>query len=229
MLDVGQVTIAIVPSAPVLVPELGAGVASELAELRAAVQCAVSSLPSRWLVIGVGPSDEQLGPDTLGTFCGYGVDVPVALGPDAGGPARQLPLCALLAGWLRGQANPQASVEVRVFADDLMVDVALARGRELRADLDGASVGVLVIADGAHTLSPTAPGGYEPDSIAVQQHWDDALATADVDALAALDGVLGRVAYQVLAGLTGPGATATELYRGAPYGVGYFVGSWVSR
>ena len=40
---------------------------------------------------------------------------------------------------------------------------------------------------------------------------------------------VGRVAYQVLAGLAGPGATATELYRGAPYGVGYFVGSWVSR
>lgn len=229
MLDVGPVNIAIVPSAPVMVPELGAGVVSELAELRMAVRSAVASLPSRWLVIGVDRRDAQLGPDAVGTFSGYGVDVPVTLGPDACGPARELPLCALLAGWLRGQDNPQGSVQVRVFADDLTADAALAHGRELRADLDGASVGVLVIADGASTLSPTAPGGYEPDSIAVQQHWDDALATADVGALAALDGVLGRVAYQVLAGLAGPGAKATELYRGAPYGVGYFVGSWVSR
>jgi hypothetical protein len=36
------------------------------------------------------------------------------------------------------------------------------------------------------------------------------------------------VAYQVLAGLTGsaPGS-AREMYRGAPYGVGYFVGEWL--
>jgi len=46
---------------------------------------------------------------------------------------------------------------------------------------------------------------------------------------------VGRVAYQVLAGLA-PGEssssyrrgarTAEELYRGAPYGVGYFAGVW---
>ncbi len=41
------------------------------------------------------------------------------------------------------------------------------------------------------------------------------------------DYVVGRVAYQVLAGLAGPGPRAAkELARGAPYGVGYFVGVW---
>ena len=41
------------------------------------------------------------------------------------------------------------------------------------------------------------------------------------------DGIVGRVAYEVLAGLVGPSAaSARELYRGAPYGVGYFVGVW---
>ncbi|OOK83893.1 conserved alanine rich domain protein [Mycobacterium kansasii] len=40
--------------------------------------------------------------------------------------------------------------------------------------------------------------------------------------------VLGRAAFQVLAGLTGAGPqSAKELYRGAPYGVGYFVGVWL--
>jgi len=39
--------------------------------------------------------------------------------------------------------------------------------------------------------------------------------------------IVGRVAYQVLAGLTERRpASATELMRGAPYGVGYFVGTW---
>ena len=39
--------------------------------------------------------------------------------------------------------------------------------------------------------------------------------------------IVGRVAYQVLAGLIEDGPrSAKELYRGAPYGVGYFVGTW---
>ncbi|EUA55492.1 hypothetical protein I550_3647 [Mycobacterium intracellulare 1956] len=39
--------------------------------------------------------------------------------------------------------------------------------------------------------------------------------------------ILGRVAFQVLAGLAEPGPrSAKELYRGAPYGVGYFAGAW---
>ncbi|HXL61932.1 MAG TPA: hypothetical protein VN959_14890, partial [Mycobacterium sp.] len=39
--------------------------------------------------------------------------------------------------------------------------------------------------------------------------------------------IVGRVAYQVLAGLVEPAPrSAKELYRGAPYGVGYFAGVW---
>jgi hypothetical protein len=62
----------------------------------------------------------------------------------------------------------------------------------------------------------------------VQLALDDALANGDVAALTRLPGqILGRVAFQVLAGLTGPGPrTAKELYRGAPYGVGYFAAVW---
>ena len=88
---------------------------------------------------------------------------------------------------------------------------------------------MLVVADGAHTLTPPAPGGYDPDSIPVQAALDDALAGGDAAALARLpDAVVGRVAYQVLAGLAGPAPrSAKELYRGAPYGVGYFAGVWL--
>lgn len=100
----------------------------------------------------------------------------------------------------------------------------------LRAEIDecGEPVGVLVVADGANTLTPSAPGGHDPDSVAVQTALDDALATGDTGALAGLPaGVIGRVAFAVLAGLAGNGpAAARELYRGAPYGVGYFVGVW---
>jgi len=100
----------------------------------------------------------------------------------------------------------------------------------LRAGIDEAvdPVGVLVVADGAHTLTPPAPGGYEPDSIPAQAVLDDALAAGDAAALTRLsDSIVGRIAYQVLAGLTEAPRSAKELYRGAPYGVGYFAGIWM--
>jgi hypothetical protein len=222
--------IAIVPSAPVMVPELAASAATELADLREAVFGAAASLPSRWIAVGVGPADTLVTSGQAGTFAGYGVDLRVALSPGAGDAPGELPLCALITGWVRGQVDPQARADVRVYSGDHGVDAALDRGRRLRAEIDEAAdaVGVLVVADGAHTLTPPAPGGYDPDSIPVQAALDDALAAGDAAALARLPHtVVGRVAYQVLAGLTEPAPrSAKELYRGAPYGVGYFAGVW---
>jgi hypothetical protein len=222
--------IAIVPSAPVMVPELAGAAAAELGDLREAVFGATASLPMRWIAMGVGRTDAVLGPETVGTFGGYGVDVRVALSPEAATAPDELPLSALIAGWVRAQVKPEARAEVRVYAEDHSVDVALDHGRRLRAEIDTATdpIGVLVVADGAHTLTAGAPGGYDPDSIPAQAALDDALAHGDAAALARLpDRVVGRVAYQVLAGLTGDAPrSAKELYRGAPYGVGYFVGVW---
>lgn len=222
--------IAVVPSAPVMVPELVGGAADELAELRAAVKCCVARLPDRWIAIGVGPDDRVITPPRVGTFAGYGVDVRVALSPDQGAAPAELPLCALVTGWVRGRYAPHASAEVRTFSAEHDADAALARGRRLRALIDEAdgAIGVLVVADGCHTLTPPAPGGYDPDSLPVQAALDDALAAGDAAALVRLPGpVTGRVAYQVLAGLTEPGPRdARQLYRGAPYGVGYFAGRW---
>jgi hypothetical protein len=222
--------IAIVPSAPVMVPELAASAAAELADLREAVFTAASALPQRWIAVGVGPADTVVGPPQTGTFAGYGLDLRVALSADAADAPGELPLCALVAGWVRGRVNPQARADVRVYSDDHGPDAAIDLGRRLRAEIDETDdpVGVLVVADGVHTLTPPAPGGYNPDSIPVQRALDDALASGDTAALARLPrAVVGRVAYEVLAGLAGqPPRSAKELYRGAPYGVGYFAGVW---
>jgi hypothetical protein len=222
--------IAIIPSAPVMVPELAGAAAAELTDLKGAVFAAAASLPMRWIAVGVGPTDAVIGPEIVGTFGGYGLDLRVALSPEAAGAPAELPLCALIAGWARAQVKPEARAEVRVYADDLEGDAAQHHGRRLRAEIDAATdpIGVLVVADGAHTLTAGAPGGYDPDSMPVQAALDDALAHGDAAALTRLpDGVVGRVAYQVLAGLTGVAPrSAKELYRGAPYGVGYFVGVW---
>jgi hypothetical protein len=221
--------IAIIPSTPVLVPELTGAAAAEIVDLTAAVLAAAALLPPRWIIVGAGPADDVLGPDSVGTFAGFGADVPVRLSPAASDPA-DLPLCALVGAWVRGQAQPGAGAEARVYRADHEAETALARGRQLRAEIDCSPdpVGVLVVADGANTLTPSAPGGYDPGNADAQLALDDALAGGDAAALNRLPAqILGRVAFQVLAGLTEPGPrTAKELYRGAPYGVGYFAGAW---
>jgi len=229
-------TIAIVPSAPVLVPELTGAAAAEVADLGAAVIAAAAVLPPRWIVVGAGRADDVLGPagpNSVGTFAGFGADVRVRLSPQSGDgaePPAELPLCALIAAWVRGQARPEASAQVRVYRGDHDRAAALSRGRQLRSEIDQAPdpIGVLVVADGVNTLTPSAPGGYDPSGADAQRVLDDALASGDVAALTRLpDEVKGRVAFQVLAGLTEPGPrSAKELYRGAPYGVGYFAGVW---
>lgn len=223
--------IALTPSAPILVPELAGAAAAEVAGLRDAALAAVAALPKRWIVIGVGPADRVIESDSAGSFAGYGVDVPVLLAPDAAATVIDLPLCALTAGWLRGQAVPNACAAVRVFAADHDADAALRFGRALRTEIDaiGEPIGVLVVADGANTLTPSAPGGYDPEALAVQETLDAALATGDGVALGRLpEQITGRVAYQVLAGLTEDETyVTTELARAAPFGVGYFVGIWI--
>ena len=213
-----------------MVPELAGAAAAELADLREAVFEAAATLPTRWIAVGIGPTDAVVGADRVGTFAGYGVDLPISLSPGTGRAPGELPLCALIAGWVRGQTTPSAIVEVRVFGDDHDVDAALRHGRQLRVEIDEAAdhIGVLIVADGAHTLTAAAPGGCDPESIPVQASLDDALATGDAAALAGLPGgIVGRVAYQVLAGLTEPQPrSAIQLYRGAPYGVGYWAGIW---
>ena len=221
--------IAIIPSAPVLVPELAGAAAAEVAELRAAMVAAAAVLPPRWIAVTAGAVDDVLGPDSVGTFAGFGADVRVRLSPRAAGQPIPMPVGALIAGWIRGQAQPDAQAQVRVYADDPSSTVAI--GRRLRAEIDeaGESTGVLVVADGANTLTPAAPGGHRPDDVDVQTALDDALSGGDVAVLTRLpEQVGGRAAFGVLAGLADPvPRSAKELYRSAPYGVGYFAGVWL--
>ncbi|MCV7099154.1 hypothetical protein H7I01_01800, partial [Mycobacterium palustre] len=114
------------------------------------VLAAAALLPPRWVAVGTGPADLVLDPDgprSSGTFAGFGVDVPVHLSPRAHDPV-EFPVCALLAAWVRGRAQPEASVQVRVYRSGHDADAALAIGRRLRVAIDRAPepVGVLVVA-----------------------------------------------------------------------------------
>ncbi len=241
---------ALVPSPPVLIPELCGGVADAAgaaetdprAVLRAAVLEAVRAFAAgtdRWTVIGVGPGDRTLGPQTVGTFRGFGADVRVGLSAAAVAAAERadadLPLAVLLGGWLRGQVAPDAVAEARIVPAEATPEHCLEIGAKLRAELDGdvAPHGVLVVADGAATLSVKAPGYLDERARPVQDRLDHALTTGDRAALRALDpglcaelALAGRPAYQVLAGLFRADPLVDTRYCDAPFGVGYHVSLW---
>lgn len=239
---------ALVPSPPVLVPQLGGAVArvpeaadDPVAALRAAALTAAGALAGvpRWLVIGAGPADQLLDDASIGTFRGYGADVRVALSDVRNGePDPELALPALVAGWLRGQVAPDAVASAHIVAADTAPDRCAEIGAELRATLDRTPepAGVLVVADGTATLTLKAPGYLDERAAEVQQELDTALSGGDRAALRTLDPALcaelvmaGRAAYQVLAGLFAADAADPDvetLYRDAPFGVGYHVSVW---
>ncbi|WP_078315719.1 hypothetical protein [Mycobacterium sp. D16Q16] len=219
-----DLSIAICPSTPLLVPELGGAAAHETADLREAAIAAVRSLPTRWIAIGAG--DGRYGGDVSGTFAGYGVDVRVSLSSRPAASV-ELPLPVLIAGWLRARVEA-AEVQVRLVG--VSGADGAACGRALRDEIEALPTppGVLVIADGANTLTDKAPGGYRPDAGAAQQGLVGALAHGDVAALCGLSDVItGGAVYRALAGLVGSDAVQARcLYQGSPYGVGYFAGTW---
>ncbi|MCQ4119436.1 hypothetical protein [Rhodococcus tibetensis] len=231
----------LVPSPPLLVPELAGAAAAETAALRDAVGVAakaLSALTSKWVVVGAGTTTVDVPSEAQGTYLGYGVDVRVALRPGtAGKPDPELPLAALTAGWIRGTWAPDAVVEARILAADLPVERCAEYGAALREflDRDGEPRGLMIVADGANTLTAKAPGAFDPRAEGVQARVNAALGSGDRDALLSLDpglcgelGLGGRVPWQVLAGVfdVSP-ASCRTLYSAAPYGVAYHVGEWL--
>lgn len=230
---------AFVPSPPLLVPELNGLAAAENDELRRAVLAVAQDLgeATEWIVVGTGDAAAEIRPTARGTFRGFGVDVAVALGPEATGePDPELPLAALVAGWIRDRVAPHVSVAVHILDVDTDPAACAKLGEAVREWLDAGTTprALLVVADGAATLTPKAPGAYDARSEAVESALGAALAAGDPAGLASLDAALcseirltGRAAWHVLAGaFPQDPSTATVTYSGAPYGVGYHVGAW---
>ena len=232
---------ALVPSPLILVPELNGASAGPTEPLRTAAVAAATrlgELAHQWTVIGVGAFEQTVAPDSIGTFAGFGADVRVGLSADAAGdPDPTMPIAALIAGWLRGQAAPAAVVDVRILAVDSSPIYCADLGAQLRAELDADDTphGLLIVADGATTLTAKAPGAFHPAAAAFQDALNRALDQGDCNVLAQLDpvvclelGAVGRPALQVLAAVFGDTTPhSTTLYQDAPYGVGYHVGLWM--
>lgn len=202
---------------------------------------ALAEAASQWTVLGVGGSEQFYDADTVGTFVGFGRDVTVSLGGPETGSARAdpgVPLAVLVAGWLRGAVAPHATARAHLVAAHGPAQRCAEIGAKLRAELDAVDEpqGVLVVADGAATLSQAAPGYFDTRAAETQARLDRALAAGDHAALLALDPdlcaelmVSGRAAYQALAGVFAGDPekpVVRERYRDAPFGVGYYAGLW---
>ncbi|TQF66234.1 hypothetical protein FK531_17015 [Rhodococcus spelaei] len=232
---------ALVSSPPLLIPALAGAAAAETADLREASLAAALALGERapdWTVIGVGPTESEVPADARGTFRGYGVDVRISMSAGVAAVADpDLPLAALIAGWLRAEASPWSSATAVIVAEDTSPVYCAELGARLRDTFDAESGprGLLVVADGANTLTAKAPGAFDDRAPQAQRELDHALDVGDLEYLRQLDpvacrdlGIAGRAAWQVLAGVFGDDAPRCDTYyRGAPYGVGYHVGMWL--
>ncbi|MFD9305680.1 hypothetical protein ACFWCB_24010 [Streptomyces sp. NPDC060048] len=232
------VAAAVCPAPPMLVPEVAAGAAAELADARTACSDALSVLAASRpdLLVVVGACDEERAGSypqgARGTFRGFGAGTEVTLGEGGEGP-RPLPAPLAVGAWLLGRAGwGAAPVEGLAVAGPLDTARCLAAGRELAAR--DARVALLVMGDGSACRSLKAPGYLDDRAAAFDAAAARALGAADVASLAALDAGLagelqaaGRAAWQVLAGAAeGAGLEGRLLYEDAPYGVGYFVAAW---
>ncbi|MCI2421867.1 hypothetical protein MOQ72_30970 [Saccharopolyspora sp. K220] len=228
--------VAVVPYPPLLVPALTVRADAETERLRGACLRAVSSLTdsaAEWVGVGVDQSGPaMLGPNTAGTFDGFGVDVRVTLGGTvASRPDPLLPLPALITGWLREQAGARVAT-VHLLAPDTPTDEC----QRLGATLAAKDVGLLVLADGTNRSDARSP--FPPDARArtLDERIRTALADAGLAGLRALEpelsaelGVAGRAALQVLPGVVAASGGTWRgelLYSATPFGVTYHVAIW---
>jgi len=219
---------AVVPNPPLLVPELVAGTDGDVTAVRAACLAVTTRLTraaTHWIAVGAGPAG-VLGPDAVGTFAGFGVDVVVRMSDAAAAvPDPGMPLSALVTGWLRAQTGAE-DVTVHLVPPDLTPDECFALGEQLAGTAD--PVGLLVAADGSHRHGDRAPGRPDDRAGPFDDAVHDALSNADPKALMALDpaladelGAAGRAPLQVLAGVLAQGEWASDVRLTIPFGVAY--------
>jgi hypothetical protein len=200
------------PHPPLVVPEVAAGAAGELAVLRAACDRAVRRLlatgPDRVVVVGAGPAAARWVDGDSGTFAGYGValDVPLGPGPALGPP--RMPLSATVGGWLlarAGYAGPRYAVTVpagvsdpelagwarSVESDGVDAGGVDAGGVDAGGVDAGGRLGLLVMGDGSARRSLAGPGYLDPRAEGFDAAVARALREGDPAGLRALDPLLG--------------------------------------
>lgn len=215
--------VAVVPSAPLVLPEITGPEAPDLTALRDAVAHAVAGLVT---AVGSGavPGDEPRGRVVVaaraeaGALSGMGVRLPEggAMSDATSGWAHELGRVLLSRAGFTGTV------------DDLVVPDASAGEAADRLHDGVDTVGLLVLADGSATRGPRAPAGDDPRGGEVDAGIADAITAGEVPdidpALAQALQVRGLPGFTAAATAARRGGLTWQvLYTDAPAGVGYVV------
>jgi len=199
-------------------------------------------------IVGSASTTRQYAHPLRASFRPWGADIDATLGdPDAarrsrshtGTGAEALPLSLAVGVWLVHRAAVAGRIRrptqwfAHTVAADASTDDCVALAADLPSEYPWA---LLVMGDGSACRGQKAPGYDDPRAEPFDKTVAQALATADVDALLALDPALaaelraaGRAPWRVLAAAARDGAPSWNgdlLYEAAPYGVAYFVATW---
>ena len=234
---------AFCPHPPVLVPALAGAAAAELAALRAACRESVvkiASLSDRLVLIGADQRTQVHSPSAVGTFAGLGVQLRAGLKGDGGASteppleAPSLPLSLTVGAELVEDAIGDAVPRVALSVAGDSVDEAAQLLTDLTA---GGRAGLVVLGDGSARRTTAAPGYLDDRAVGFDDRVADALRTGDAYALDDIDPV--AAAELLVAGAPAWRAAGRVLRNSrfdadlrayeAPFGVGYFVATWISR
>jgi hypothetical protein len=232
------VAVACVPQSPLLLSGLTGTPVAEVEDIREAMRAAVRTVigtgPDEVVVIGAAPATRRYPPDApspaarLAPWPGRR-PVPEVPGLPGGPGALPVPLAIGQAAagehdvpWiLQGVAGPTPAGQCRELGSAL----AARPGR----------TALLVVADGSARRGEKAPGYIDARAPGLDAHIGRALGTADPDALLGLDAglcaellVAGRAAWQVMAAAcAGTPWSARTIFAGDPFGVSYWVLTWL--
>lgn len=225
-------SVAFVPGAPLLVPEVGVGQSDDLDGWRAesvrAVRDALVGV-SRAVVVAGGDASRRVAGPALASMRGFGVDLEVGQpgGSEVGWQAG-------IGLWLLGEAGWSGPVSVVEVATGSESDASGA----IRAALgESGGSALVVVADGSAGRGPKAPGYIIEGSEEFDDHVVSALAGADAARLASLDLREGArvmaagapVWAAVGAGVGSESFGADVRQVGAPLGVSYAVAVWLPQ
>ncbi len=229
------VAAALCPAPPVLVSDISRAAAHELDDVRAACAAAIAELlrheECRLTVVAAGTTRTWSAQAPAGlASVGLPLDVPPLTGPAAGGP--RLPLALTVGRWLLAQAGHAGDDDTWCAVD---ADSAAALGRRIAASADRRTL--LVLGEGSSAIGPHAPLPQDDRAPEFDSSVTDLVRSGDLTALASRDselatslGVTGWAPWLALASAAGGRAGVGRLLTyGAPYGVGYLVGTWAAQ
>jgi hypothetical protein len=220
---VSLASIAFVPMAPLLIPEVAGGSAALDQELRAAsldvVARALASGPDEVVVVAAVPTPGSWTESSTWDFAGFGV---ARIPTD---PRMRLPWPLGIGAWLLDECGWNGSRRY----------VGVDRSTAAEALPDERVRSIVVVGDGSARQSERAPGHLDERAERYDDAVADLLARGDVVGLSELDDALATdlmcgapPAWRWIAALIdGEPVTDAELVtHAAPYGVGYFVALW---